>query len=183
MASGVNAYAIPYYYPLNSTAAGTTNAANAYEQLIALNEELQVPDATSASGTGAQTGAAADDTAALDSANLLNLNAQALTYLNGVNGLNGANDNTALAGITGTAALTGLTGQQQLQLTNILANNADQPFTQDTFTQIINALTAAGISPQQLTMQQVLLSYDPASLLIYALNAQNFAQAEGANNT
>jgi hypothetical protein len=162
----------PSYYA--TAVAANTYASNAgtlysYEELLALQseEDLLAIGASSASGS-------ANDTI-LNSSDLLDLSPAALNILNGIDAA------TATAGTTNTVTLTGtinnaapLTSAQQTQVAAIVSEFANQPVTQETFTQIENALTTAGINPEQVSLQQLLGAYEYAYAPGLAFNGQLF---------
>jgi hypothetical protein len=102
------------------------------------------------------------------SSDLLNLSPAALNILNGVDSATGT-DTTATGGLLPQQTLT---PQQQQQAAAIVAQFANAPVTEQTFSQIESALTAAGINPSQLSVQQLFNYYAYAYLPGLAVNEQ-----------
>ena len=63
-----------------------------------------------------------------------------------------------------------LSKAQQQKLTSILEKYKDEPFTQATFDQIQDDMTAAGLGVDQLSAQDTINQYNPTAQLISALN-------------
>jgi hypothetical protein len=160
------------YYPtgIAANAANNTNAIAAYEQLLALQAEddLLFEDDNSTSS------ASTVDDSALLSADLLNLSPAALNILNGIDNASATAGTTSTLTLTGTLGQAGLTPSQQTQIAAIVAQYANQPLTQTTFTQIENALTAAGINPELVSIQQLLEAYSYAYAPGLAFDGQLF---------
>ncbi len=151
MASSSNPFTTPFSQPGSNAA-----LISAFEQLNALNAQTQVFDQTSAQAS----------TSPFEGADLVNLGPQALNILNGIEG---ANDNTSSAVPDLTDVSTPLLpDQQQQQIAAVLSDFIDAPFNQDTFTQIQTALISEGLSPDQITVQNIMLAFNPALALFFA---------------
>jgi hypothetical protein len=75
-----------------------------------------------------------------------------------------------------------LTSAQETQIKNILEKYKDAPLTQATFTEIQNALQAAGLSPQTLGAEDQVKSFNPTNVLLSALNG-NYAAVNSPSVT
>ncbi|MBV8939088.1 MAG: hypothetical protein JO089_04540 [Alphaproteobacteria bacterium] len=95
---------------------------------------------------------------------LVDLSPQAQSIL----GLGGAHGASASGSAAGTGFV--LSTQQQQQISAILAKYKDAPMTQDTYNQIQNDLKAAGLSPDQLALQNQMRSFNPTQTLMNALD-------------
>lgn len=114
-----------------------------------------------------------DQSGGLGDAFLLDLSPQAQQVLAGLNGnTTPNNDSGSLGSLFGLGGFL-LTSDQQKQLSDILAKYKDAPYTQDTFNLIQGDLDAAGLSPQQLSLQDKLKSFNPVGLLIDALDGKD----------
>lgn len=177
MSTSIASLANNGYYQLSNPSGGTsTTNVNPTSSL------LQALNATDGSSSGS----------ADNSAFLLDLSPQAQQLLNGTNsstdstaslaGALSGTDGTSLASLLGgggassTGSLFGgnsnfsLTADQKQAISNILAKYKDAPYTQATFNNIQNDLAAAGLSPSLLSMQDQAKSFDPAIVLLDALN-------------
>jgi hypothetical protein len=107
------------------------------EEITTLENDAQMLNTT-------ETTTFSSDVSLLDSASTVNLSPQAVDILNG----------------SGTSITVGntLTTAQLQQIAGILTPFVNQPLTQDTLTQMQNALTAAGFNPTQLSLQNIFLS-------------------------
>jgi len=171
-------YAAQRYNPAKQTSASAATAAtNAYEQILALQAE---DDILSADTTFANDNNSAVNDAALGDSDLLNLSPAALNILNGVNTTQPATGTSvtvtgeATVGAGGITAT--LTGEQQVQAAAIVAEFANQPLTQSTLTQIQNALTQAGINPEQVSIQDLFNAYTYSYAPGLAFNGQLFTE-------
>ncbi len=145
----------------------------AFEQILALNAELSALDEIDADSSSSTD---TTDDSVLLGADLVNLSPAALNLLNGVNtGIESVPINI------NTAANTNLTPAQQSELATILFNFQNAPLTDQTFTQIENAMVAAGLSPSQLTIDDLLLSFNPSLTLLFAEDTQ--AQASTSQDS
>jgi len=93
---------------------------------------------------------------------LLNLSPQAQQYLSGTN--------SALPGASGSNGSYVLSSEQQAAITDILTKYKGAPQTQDTFNKIQNDLNAAGLGASVLSLEDQAKSFNPAMVLINALN-------------
>jgi hypothetical protein len=84
----------------------------------------------------------------------------------------GGGDNSGLSGLFGGSAVTSfaITKDQQDQITAIIAKYKDAPYTQDTFNQIQNDLSKAGLAPSIMALKDQTKAFNPAEVLISALN-------------
>jgi hypothetical protein len=108
---------------------------------------------------------------------LVDLSPEAQSYLAAL----GMGDPSGAGQDTGSGGGFLLTPQQQQQIGDILAKYKDAPFTQDTYNQIQNDLKAAGLSPDQLALEDQMRTFNPTQILLDALdgvqtdpNAGNF---------
>jgi len=141
------------YYQLSNPLAGTGTG--------------QAPNATDAllQAMSAASNSSFDNSNSNNDAFLLDLSPEAQGLLNG----GGAPSTSGLAGLLNGGNFA-LSAKQQEQITAILTKYKDAPYTQDTFNQIQNDLNAAGLGPQLLSMEDQAKSFDPALVLLDALN-------------
>lgn len=111
------------------------------------------------------------DPASFSAAYLLDLSPEAQQYLAG-----SAQATTAVALQNDKQTFT-LSKTQRAEITAILEQFRDKPFTQDTFNAIQDALTRKGLGPQQLSMIDKSTSFNPTQLLINALTGRNAGEA------
>ena len=191
MSLSVNPVSSSYYANAAAVAyANNANTVNTYDALLAVeNQYLSGVSSGSSSGSGSSVDSA------LATSDLLSLSPAALNILNGVDNLNGIDPNTQVSdtvgfngtvGNTTTLTLTGnvsqqssLNATQQAQAAAIIAQYASEPATLQTFTQIENALTAAGINPSRYRIQQLLGAYNLAYEPSFAFNGQLFTETLG----
>ncbi|MDE3059836.1 MAG: hypothetical protein KGJ06_02365 [Pseudomonadota bacterium] len=134
------------------------------------NSYYQLPAGTPKNATNsllqAMSQAAPQDSSAGIS-DLVDLSPQAQSILNQMN-----SGSTAAPGLNPGSGFV-LSPQQQQQISAILAKYKDAPFTQDTYNQIQNDLKAAGLSPDQLSLEDQAKKFDPTQVLVDALNGIN----------
>ena len=143
MSSITSSYA-GQYYQLPSNAGGTT----------------ALPTSANAANTSLLS---TNGTANTSLAYLLDLSPEAQNYLN--NGAQSATTDPTAANSSFT-----ISPQDQQKIDAILEKYKDAPLTQDTYNQIQNDLTTAGLSPQQLAQKDTLTSFSATRVLIDALN-------------
>jgi len=146
---------VTYTASVNSITARSPNPYATYEQLLALQAENDLLE----TGQSATTTGANDNV--LLSSDLLSLSPAALNILNGINATTGITGTAIAASVSGATALS--TAQQQ-QAAAIVAQYANAPATAQTFGQIETALTAAGINPEQVSIEQLFNFYAYAYL-------------------
>jgi len=116
------------------------------------------------------------------------LSPEAQNFLSGLSSVNtgASTSNPLLALLSGSTSGVGtgadssnftLTNSQQQQITAILGQYANAPFTQTTFNEIQSALQSAGLGPNQLAAQDEITSFNPTWDLLNDLNGNQ------ANNT
>jgi|GEM_PF-6607641 len=107
-----------------------------------------------------------DPVASAPVADVVDLSPQAQSFLIHNDSAIGANDNGNLFG-TGFSDGFGffLTEAQEKTIAEILASHKGQPFNQTTFNSILDDLTTAGLSPQQLAVADILQFFDPTAVL------------------
>ncbi len=170
MVTAINPISYPDFI-LPVGASGTGNTINeavtndsagsiaAFEKILAFrNQERQ---AASAKLPVADARQPAPADASLSDTALLNLSPQTLNVLNGVRQ---SVDITAEMAFEASNAEANVVPTQQ-QLSSILAPFANAPFNDNTFIQIQDAITAAGINPEQISLQEVLNALTPFSLI------------------
>jgi len=175
MAIAVNPVAPAYYInAANVSSTSGTSAYAAYEQLLELQAET---DLLNIGQTSTTTGA--NDNILLTS-DLLDLSPAALNILNGVNAGAGITDTTTTDSVLEQQILT---PYQQQQAATIVEQFANQPLTPQTFTEIQNALTAAGINPAQVSIQELFNAYAYAYVPGFSTNEQLFTDTLAADLT
>lgn len=95
---------------------------------------------------------------------LLDLSPDAQKYLQNLS--SGSGSNASANGFL-------LTSAQKQQISDILAKYKDAPYTQATYESIQNDLKAAGLSPQQLSLQDQIRQFNPVSVLVDALSGKS----------
>jgi hypothetical protein len=131
-------------------------------QSTAMNDSTAGGDTSTDSVLQALMQATPQDSSPLVTTDLVDLSPQAQSILNEFG--NGGTDNgSASNGFI-------LSTQQQQQIKAILAKYKDAPFTQDTYNNIQADLKAAGLSPDQLSIQDEIRSFNPTKVMIDALN-------------
>jgi len=98
-------------------------------------------------------------------ADLIDLSPPAQSYLNWLN----VNNGSSIVGSDGFI----LSAQQQDQISAIIAKYKDALFNIGTYNNIIRDLAAAGLSPDQLSVQDATRSVNLSQILLDALNGQN----------
>ncbi|MDE3015699.1 MAG: hypothetical protein KGI29_02095 [Pseudomonadota bacterium] len=155
------------YYQLNNPGAGLANAQQAPNATDALLQAMSSSD-----GGGNISSPNSD-------AFLLDLSPQAQQIIGGMGGAASTGAASA-ADIFGGGGNFILSAQQQQQVGAILAKYKDAPYTQDTFNKIQNDLNAAGLGPSLLSLKDQTQSFDPALVLIDALNGTATDSSSGA---
>lgn len=163
---------VGYSYYANAIASNTSASIpqSTYDQLLAL-EALQTEE--DLFNIGDQNTTTDTATSGIASTDLLDLSPAALEVLNGIDNVTdtGIPVNTT---VNNTLTGTTLTPTQIAQAASIVEQYANQPVTQQTFTEIQNALTAADINPEAISIQQLLNAYEYAYAPSLAFNGQLF---------
>ena len=163
--SSVNNFASTGYYQLfnnsGSQSSGTTAQTNVTQSLL-----------QALSGSSNSTSTSND-------AYLLSLSPQAQQYLSATSSNSSSNSGDALfnalqatqsSGTNSTGQSFLLSSKQQASITAIITKYKDAPYTQDTFNSIQNDLNAAGLGTSTLSLLDQNKSFNPAVVLINALN-------------
>jgi len=147
-----------YLSSLLSSSSGSSTSSSA-AALQALDQELSGTSSSSGSGVGSY---------------LLDLSPAAQQILSGAS--------TGTTSGSGSSSNFTLTKAQQTAIENIIDKFKDAPFTQATFTEITNALQAAGLSPEQLAAKDEITSFNPTTVLLGDLSG-NYTSVPSAAKT
>jgi hypothetical protein len=143
---------------IDESAAGGFNGMAAFEKILAFRNQQRMEASGKTLPASDRLPVSAE--AGLSDTALLNLSPQTLNVLNGVQ---------QPVDIIGATASEGNDAGYDLaperQLAAILAQFANAPFNENTFIQIQNAITSAGINPDQVSLQGVLGALTPFSLI------------------
>ncbi len=127
-------------------AAKNTNNVEVAEEVAAYEHAQQIVQASEGIHSASQ------DETGIQTAVLLNLSPQALNILNGIGGALDATGNITFSGSVGA----NLTVQQQQSLAGIVVEFGNAPFDENTFHRMHEAIVAAGIDPNHISLQEVL---------------------------
>jgi hypothetical protein len=142
-----------YYSLTNSTTSSNADSAASAQQLPSLAAILESVDSSDTSSSQSNSDGF-----------LLDLSPSAQAYLQ-----QQQTGSSSSSSATGSTTFT-LTPTQQQKLASILEKYKDEPFTQETFDQIQDDMTAAGIGINQLSAQDAAQQFNPTSQLLDTLN-------------
>lgn len=150
------------YYQLNNSSGNSSNGLSGTSSLA--SSLLQ--------GTSSD-----NNSSVFSAAYLLDLSPEAQKYLAGT-----AQSQAGSNALGGTQSFI-LSADQRQTLNEILVRFKDEPFTQETYNKIQDALQQAGLSPQQLSMIDKATSFNPTQLLINALTGKNTGEEADVDGT